>query len=123
MRIKNELCHCYVVADNFKNILYRYYLVETSKLINFKDKYVNVVGYGICITSEQVKDEGNILLEEEMIEFISPYKNKVEDLIDKLAKNQVSPVHLIDVVGELCDRWVDDFEKDLNEKYIKYAIA
>lgn len=123
MQIKTELCHCYVVDDNFRNILFRYYLVETSKLINFKEYYVNVVGYGVNITSEEVGEENGEILYEETIEFVTPYKEKMVKLIDELARNQVSPIHLIDVIGELCDNWSSDFEEDLKQKYIKFAIA
>lgn len=49
------------------------------------------------------------LIERDSVDKISPNKDKVEVLVEKLHKYEVSPIHLIDVIGEDVDNCVADF--------------
>lgn len=82
---------------------YSYKLISTL--------YNDIEAYGIEIDRVDSK-EGEILKREyDSVELISPCKAKVQDLIDKLYKYEVSPIHLIDVIGEYVDKCVSDFDK------------
>ncbi|MNI91836.1 hypothetical protein D3C76_1826070 [compost metagenome] len=54
-------------------------------------------------------DENLINIERECINKISPVYNKVENMVDLLYKYRVSPIHLVDVLGETIDECVMDF--------------
>lgn len=43
---------------------------------------------------------------------VSSVKDKVVNLIEFLKDNEVSPHHLVDIVGEYADEWVGDFDRD-----------
>ncbi|MDB2097813.1 DUF6514 family protein [Clostridium paraputrificum] len=42
---------------------------------------------------------------------MSTQRHKVKGLLNLLYKNEVSPIHLIDIIGEYVDKWVGDFEE------------
>ena len=44
------------------------------------------------------------------VELISPIKDKVINLLRMLYENQVSPIHLIDIIGPFVDEYVNDFK-------------
>lgn len=44
------------------------------------------------------------------VELISPIKDKVINLLKMLYENQVSPIHLIDIIGPFVDEYVNDFK-------------
>ena len=46
---------------------------------------------------------------EERVDIISKKKDLVQNLLDLLYKNQVSPIHLIDIIGETVDNCVFEF--------------
>lgn len=99
MKIVKNLCKEVNLEDKCYKFCYR--LIETY----FKGESV----YGIEIERKDFKDFNLIKIERDSIENISPNKNRVEILVDKLYKNEVSPIHLIDIIGEDVDRCVADF--------------
>ncbi|WP_368253287.1 DUF6514 family protein [Clostridium paraputrificum] len=48
---------------------------------------------------------------EDGVKYISTQRHKVKGLLNLLYKNEVSPIHLIDIIGEYVDKWVEDFEE------------
>lgn len=107
-----EICNCKVEADEQVAYVFRYYLLEDSKKILINESHINVPCYGIEITSERIV-QGR--LEEvfcDSLDAVSSIKDKVVNLIEFLRDNEVSPYHLIDIVGEYADEWVGDFDKD-----------
>jgi len=57
----------------------------------------------INLENEMVK------IERDSVNYISTHKEKVKKLFDLVSKNNVSPIHLIDVIGEYVDEYVSDF--------------
>ncbi|MDZ5254619.1 DUF6514 family protein [Clostridium sp. LIBA-8841] len=99
MRVIKNLCKEVKLEDKCYKFCYR--LIETC----FKGNMV----YGIEVERKDFMDEVLTNIERDSIEKISPNKDKVESLIDKLHKYEVSPIHLIDVIGEDVDNYVADF--------------
>ncbi|MDD7795667.1 DUF6514 family protein [Clostridium sp. 'White wine YQ'] len=71
--------------------------------------YDNVKAYGIeaerlLFKAEELKD-----VERESINLISPIYSKVEEMLNLIYKHKVSPVHVIDILGEKVDECVLDF--------------
>lgn len=99
MRVIKNLCKEVKLEDKCYKFCYR--LTETC----FKG---NVV-YGIEVERKDFNNEVLINIERDSIEKISPNKGNVESLVDKLHKYEVSPIHLIDVIGEYVDNYVADF--------------
>ena len=65
-----------------------------------KESLNNVQAYGIKV--DRVEDG---------VKYISTQRHKVKGLLNLLYKNEVSPIHLIDIIGEYVDKWVEDFEE------------
>ena len=91
------------LTKNVNNITMRYLykLLRT----NINKEYV----YGIEIEREDIQGEKIINIEKESVDIISPKKEKVDDILNKLYRNEVSPIHLIDIIGLDVDKAVFDF--------------
>lgn len=88
------------VQDNSR-YEYAYRLVKTN--------YRNIIAYGIEVERMDFNDENLVNIERECINKISPIYNKVENMVELLYKCKVSPIHLVDVLGEAIDNCVMDF--------------
>lgn len=85
---------------------YQYKLIQTVL-------YKNEV-FGIEV--ERVDYKGDLIIDsfKDSVDFISPDEGKVKKLLNMLYENQVSPIHLIDIIGSFVDEYVNDFtEEDL----------
>lgn len=91
---------------------YKYKLTESE--------YNMIRVYGITVEREYIKENKVIETERESINLISPKKEKVQKLLEVLYKGEVSPIHLIDIVGEYVDKCVYDFNEyeNIDEKVI-----
>ena len=99
MKIVKNLCNEVNLEDKCCKLCYR--LIES---------YFNgTIVYGIEVERKDFKDSNLINIERDSICKISPNKDKVEVLVDKLYKYEVSPIHLIDIIGEDVDNCVADF--------------
>lgn len=105
-----EIYTCKTVMDNDREYVYIYYMTESTKDIVVEDLEVSVASYGIGIVREEIVNGKVIETYEDRFDAVSPFKNKVMSLIDFLIDNEVSPVHLIDIIGENIDNWVSDYE-------------
>lgn len=84
---------------------YFYRLIQT--------KYNNFPAYGIEIERKDFKGMSKIKEEKDNIELISSQRHKVKQVIMNLYKNEVSPIHLIDVLGEFVDAQAYEFDMGL----------
>ena len=85
--------------------IYMKYIYELESTI-YKDDKV----YGIKIEREDTKDGKVIGKIEDKIDIISKNKELVESLLNLLYNNQVSPIHLVDIIGETVDNCVSEFK-------------
>ena len=65
--------------------------------------------YGIEVERQDIIDGELVKIERDSVNYISTNKEKVKKLFDLVSKNNVSPIHLIDVIGEYVDEYVSDF--------------
>ena len=65
--------------------------------------------YGIEVEREDIVDRKEVNIERNSVDIISPDERKVKNLLDMLCNYKVSPVHLIDIIGEYVDEYVSDF--------------
>lgn len=123
MNKKIEISFCRVFIKEGKEYIYRYFLIETVKRLNVNGVFVDVPCYGIEVISEEFTKGRVISIDGENVEFISPIKAKVLDLINFLKSNEVSPVHLVDIIGDYVDEWVEDFERDARDIVSAISLA
>lgn len=98
MKVK-ELVSCV----NLEGIEMKYsYLMESKE-------YNNETVYGIVVKRESIENGKVVNSIEERVDIISKKKDLVQNLLDLLYKNQVSPIHLIDIIGETVDNCVFEF--------------
>lgn len=92
------------IVRNYDNLRhdYQYRIIET--------KYNEVNTYGIEIERKDFNNDVLINIERNSIEKISYYLEKVRELLSILYKNEVSPIHLVDIFGEKVDEYVSEFK-------------
>lgn len=92
------------IVRNYDNLRhdYQYRIIET--------KYDEVNTYGIEIERKDFNNDVLINIERNSIEKISYYLEKVRELLSILYKNEVSPIHLVDIIGEKVDEYVSEFK-------------
>ena len=83
-----------------------------------KKDYKGMTAYGIEIERKDYVGLKKINLERKKIDIISPHRYKVKQLLMKLYNNQVSPLHLIDVIGNYADEHVYEFDAGIQEQAI-----
>ena len=91
-----------MVFQGEKQINYSYRLIESD--------FHRGQAYGIEVERQDVIDGNLVNVERDSVKLISPNREKVEFLLDLLKKNNVSPIHLIDIIGEYVDEYVGDFD-------------
>ena len=92
------------IVRNYDNLRhdYQYRIIET--------KYNEVNTYGIEIERKDFNNDVLINIERNSIEKIPYYLEKVRELLSILYKNEVSPIHLVDIIGEKVDEYVSEFK-------------
>lgn len=102
------------VADD---VIYNYFyrIVKGQVTLPIGSDKIVVQSYGIEIERQDIKDGNVINIERDCINSISPQRYKVQNLLKLLYDNNVSPIHLIDVLGEYVDEYIIDFDKELKE--------
>ena len=92
-----------------------------SKIVNFDDKesrYIyrivensirNRQAFGIEIERQDFEEGEVINLERDIVDIVASNQRKAEDILMLLFNNLVSPIHLVDIVGEYADWCVNDF--------------
>ncbi|SHH57798.1 DUF6514 family protein [Clostridium grantii] len=92
-----------------------FYRVIKDKICLDKECITSMQSYGIEIERQDYKEDILVNLERESISNISPHRHKVQKLVNTLYNGNVSPIHLIDIVSEKIDEYIEDFETVLNE--------
>ncbi len=54
-------------------------------------------------------------IERDSIEAISPQLHKVYELLNLLHSNLVSPIHLVEILGDYVDEYITDFDRYYDE--------
>ena len=88
-------------------IEFRYSYRLIKNMLNNKELY------GIEIERRDYIGINNINTEKERIDIISNKKNEVKELVNKLYDGQVSPIHMIDIIGTYVDKSAYEFNDDL----------
>lgn len=89
-----------------EGLSYEYELVESRVRVPVENRVLIMVGYGIKITAID-KDGGEF---SQVYEKISPYRDKVEQLVDRFANLALSPYHLYEVLDDIIEMYINDFE-------------
>ncbi|GIM28375.1 hypothetical protein CPJCM30710_10410 [Clostridium polyendosporum] len=96
--------------QNEVNYMYFYKLVRNELRLSIGEDKVKVQTYGIEVERYDISNGNLINTEIEAIASISPQRHKVHNLLKMVYDNGVSPIHLIDILGEYVDTYVTDFE-------------
>lgn len=120
---KKEICSCRNILDGSIEYIYRYFLIEDIKSVIINGQRVDVPSYGIEISRELILNGKTADLYGERLDSISSTMGKVLELIEYLKDNEVSPIHLVDIVGEKADEWVADFEEAAKSLLKSMALA
>lgn len=118
-----EVCNCKTTLDDQKEFLYRYFLVESKKDMLMENKYVSVPSYGIHAVREELLGGKITSIYNDTVESVSPDKSKVMGLIQYLRDNEVSPIHLVDITGEMIDEWITDYDLEAKNVLSQMVFA
>lgn len=94
-----------------KNLVYTYRLTRDLKMLYSDRGSIEIQAYGIEVERQDFCDGVLINVERECVECISPQRYKVKNLMNLLYENIVSPIHLVEVLGEYIDEYVSDFDR------------
>lgn len=105
---------CKTEIEDGSAIIYKYFLTQSQKNIHRGSGYDKVTAYGIEATCEKALGDSITNVYADVIECISPNKEKVLELIEFLREHEVSPIHLIDIAGSFVDDCVQDFDEEVD---------
>ncbi|OAA93379.1 DUF6514 family protein [Clostridium coskatii] len=101
-------------VDQIKYV-YFYRLLKGKIAISYSHKDVEEVqAYGIEIERQDILDGKLINVQRDSVQNISPERYKVHNLLKLLYDNKVSPIHLVDVIGDYVDEYSMDFDNQKN---------
>ena len=115
MIVVENLSKC--IIDREVKYNYNYRMIKNIFFMLSNDKEEEFEVYGIEIERMDIKYDKVISIERDSVESISPDREKVHELLEKLCKHEVSPIHLIEIVGELVDECVVDFDNTIQFAY------
>ena len=101
------------VIDGDVNHNYFYRMVKSQISVSVYDELTIVHAYGIEIERQDTNDGVVVLIQRDCVENISPQRHKVKNLLKILYDNTVSPIHMIDILGEYIDEYTSDFDEML----------
>ena len=93
--------------------VYFYRLVRGNIVMTSEDGTMEVQSYGIEVERQDMLNEEVVGINREHINNVSPHRHKVHNLLKLLYDNLVSPIHLVDIIGEYVDCYVNDYEEIL----------
>ncbi|MBP2033504.1 hypothetical protein J2Z42_002207 [Clostridium algifaecis] len=98
-----------------KNIKYIYFyrLTKEKVDITYDLSIVSLQSYGIEIERQSIIKDKLIDVCRDSVMSISPDRYKVHKLLRLLYENQVSPIHLVDIIGDYVDEYILDFDKEI----------
>lgn len=83
-----------------------------------KEQFRESQAYGIEVERQDFLCGDVINIERDKIELISNNRYKVNELLRMLYKYQVSPIHLVDILGEYVDEYIYDFDDLGNQQVV-----
>ncbi|OFI07513.1 hypothetical protein CLOACE_03420 [Clostridium acetireducens DSM 10703] len=104
-----------VKSEELENIKYFYFyrIIKSKVSLFLKDEEIKVQSYGIEVERQDIINGDIVRIERNYIKNISPERYKVHKLLKLLRDNSVSPIHLVDVLGEYIDEYIIDFDNVL----------
>ncbi len=96
-----------------KEYIYYYKLIKSNLYISWQEENIKVQYYGIEILRKDFQKGKLINSESNNIRHISPHRYKVHNLLKMLYEKTVSPIHVVDIIGEYADKYVVDYENVL----------
>ncbi len=90
--------------------LYNYRVTRGYISMEVEEEVVSSQAYGIEVERQDIVDGVVVNIERDSIENISPQRHKVHNLLRLLYDNVVSPIHLVEVLGEYVDAYIMDFD-------------
>ncbi|GAA0078966.1 DUF6514 family protein [Clostridium sp. CTA-5] len=97
-----EIVEEYTSINENSNYKYKYRLTKSI--------YRGIIGYGIEIQSQNPIKDDDTDYQSDGVELVSIHRHKVKKILMKLYNNEVSPIHLIDIIGEYVDEHVYEFD-------------
>ncbi|MGV8983936.1 DUF6514 family protein [Clostridium sp.] len=101
-----------VTEDDVKHN-YFYRLLKSQISVSMDNEPTEIQAYGIEIERQDVINDIVVFIERDCVENISPQRYKVQGLIKMLYENTVSPIHMIDILGDYIDEYISDFDEIL----------
>ena len=74
-----------------------------------KESFLDGQAFGIEVERQDFIDGNLVKIERDSIRKISNKEDKVKNLLELIYNYQVSPIHLVDILGEYVDSYVSDF--------------
>lgn len=105
-----DTINCRIKCDDGE-LEYIYNLTERKLSLEVEGKEEEIITYGVEAQSYLVKENKKVLVFRDAIDVLTPYKHKAKEFINILKKNEVSPVHLLDIAEEIIEEYYLDFEK------------
>lgn len=102
MKIKESLS--LIIENKEKEVNYFYRLTESET--------TRGVAFGIEVEKQDIKNGAVTNIERDAVDIISNKEEKVKQILELLYRNNVSPIHLVDVIGEYVDEYVQDFDNE-----------
>ena len=102
------------ITDGDMNYNYAYRLVKSKISVSMYGKLTEIQAYGIEIERQDITNDRVVRIQRDCAQNISPQRYKVKNLLKLLYDNTVSPIHMIDILGEYIDEYTSDFDEMLS---------
>jgi len=113
MVVVESLSSC-VIVDDMKYVN-NYRMIKDKLMVTTEGDTMEVQTYGIEVERQDIVNGVLVGVERDSINNISPHRHKVHNLLKLLCDNSVSPLHLVDIIGEYVDEYVNDFDEVLGK--------
>lgn len=106
MRVLEE--YSVVKKNDDIELKYSYRLIQSQ--------YHELTVYGIEIERRDYRQGVKINEDKDSLEIVSPHRDKVKQIVMNLCENELSPIHLVDVLGEFIDGHAHEFDLILSKE-------
>lgn len=93
--------------------IYFYRLVRGSIIMTSDNDKSEIQSYGIEVERQDIVNDELVSIIRDEIRNVSPHRHKVHNLLKLLYDNIVSPIHLVEVLGQYVDCYSSDYEETL----------